>query len=180
MLDERRRATLTHLQVYQNWLKWIYNKKFWVHHFEVGDLVLKMNYKTQKHREKQGKFEPKWEEPYVVTASFGSRVYQLATLDGELLPISINNMHLHKYYTWFYLKFLKKYQKKGKKVLKKEKKKEKKVMKKWMPWWKPRKQASWHKNLSHEKKFVHKWKPNKQALWASTMLKTWQTSTMCS
>ena len=46
MLDEQRWASLTHLQAYQNWLKRSYNKKVWGCHFEVGDLVLKMNYKT--------------------------------------------------------------------------------------------------------------------------------------
>ena len=115
MLDEQRHVTLTHLQAYQNQLKWSYNKKVWGRHFEIGDLVLKMNYKTQQHREKQGKFEPNWEGPYVVTTSFGSRVYQHAILEGEPLPMSINNMHLHKYYTWFYLKVLKNYQKNGQK-----------------------------------------------------------------
>ena len=99
MLDERRRAALTHLQVYQNRLKRSYNKKVRGRHFEIGDLVLRMNYKTQRHREKPKKFEPNWEGPYVVTAAYGSGVYQLATPEGEPLPVSTNSMHLQKYYT---------------------------------------------------------------------------------
>lgn len=121
MLDEWRQSALTHLQAYQNWLKRSYNKKVRGRHFSVGDLVLKMNYKTQRHREKPGKFEPNWEGPYVVTAAFGSGVYQLATQEGDPLPTSINSMHLRKYYTWFYF-FSKKSWKNIKKMAKSTKK----------------------------------------------------------
>ena len=39
----------------------IYNKKVQGFHFEFSDLVLKMNYKNQQHKEKQGKFELNWD-----------------------------------------------------------------------------------------------------------------------
>ena len=99
MLDEQRWATLTHFQAYQNRLKRSYNKKVRGRHFEIGDLVLRMNYKTQHNREKPKKFEPNWEGPYVVTTAYGSGVYQLATPEGEPLPVPTNSMHLQKYYT---------------------------------------------------------------------------------
>ena len=111
MLDEWRWAALTHLQAYQTTLKRSYNKKVRGKNFEIGDLVLKMNYKTQHNREKPKKIEPNWEGPYEVTRAYGSGVYQLATLEGEPLPISTNSMHLRKYYTYSYQKVLKKYQK---------------------------------------------------------------------
>ena len=44
-----------------------------------------MNYKTQRNKEKLGKFEPNWEKPYVVIDTFGSSIYQLATLEGKPL-----------------------------------------------------------------------------------------------
>ena len=75
MLDEWRQVALTHLQPYQDQLKRIYNKKIRGRHFEVSDLVLKMNYKTQQHKEKPRKFEPNWEGPYIVTATYGFSVY---------------------------------------------------------------------------------------------------------
>ena len=61
-------------------------------------MVLKENMKVQENREKKGKFEPRWLGPYVVTASFGFRPYQLSTPEGELLNGPTNIIHLKKFY----------------------------------------------------------------------------------
>ena len=62
-------------------------------------MVLKENMKVQIDREKKGKFEPTWLGPYVIIASFGSRAYQLSTLEGELLNDPTNIIHLKKFYS---------------------------------------------------------------------------------
>ena len=61
-------------------------------------MVLKENMKVQDDREKKGKFEPTWLDPYVVMTSFGSRAYQLSTLEGEVLNGPTNIIHLKKFY----------------------------------------------------------------------------------
>jgi hypothetical protein len=71
--------------VYQNRIKRSYNKKIKVQTFQVGDLVLKENQKNMANLDSKGKFEPNWLGPFVITASYTSRAYQLSTLEGEPL-----------------------------------------------------------------------------------------------
>ena len=61
-------------------------------------MVLKENMKVQANQEKKGKFEPTWLGPYFVTTSFGSRAYQLSTLEGEPLNDPTNIIHLNNFY----------------------------------------------------------------------------------
>ena len=47
---------------------------------------------------KKGKFEPKWEGPFVVETVYSSGAYRLVTKDGDRLMMSINGKFLKKYY----------------------------------------------------------------------------------
>ena len=60
-----------------------FNKKVHPREFQVGDLVLRVNYKNQQNRDQKGKFEPNWLGPYIITAAFGSGAYLLCTVEGE-------------------------------------------------------------------------------------------------
>ena len=63
-----------------------------------GDLVLAvrqpmiMTYKTK------GKFQPKWEGPFVIETVYSNGAYRLMTSDGDLLMMPINGKFLKKYY----------------------------------------------------------------------------------
>ena len=61
-------------------------------------MVLKENMKIQTNQEKKGKFEPTWLGPYVVTTYFGSRAYQLSTLEGDVLNDPTIIIHLKRFY----------------------------------------------------------------------------------
>ena len=61
-------------------------------------MVLKENMKVQANKEKKGKFEPTCLGPYVITTYFGSRAYQLSTVEGEPINDPTNIIHLKKFY----------------------------------------------------------------------------------
>ena len=45
---------------------------------------------------KKGKFEPKWEGPFVVEIVYSSGAYRLVTKDGDRLMMPINGKFLKK------------------------------------------------------------------------------------
>ena len=47
---------------------------------------------------KKGKFEPKWEGPFVVETVYSSGAYRLVTKDGGRLMMPINGKFLKRYY----------------------------------------------------------------------------------
>ena len=46
----------------------------------------------------KGKFQPKWEGPFVVESVYSNGVYRLITSDGDTLMIPINGKFLKQYY----------------------------------------------------------------------------------
>lgn len=48
-----------------------YNNHIKSRTIQIGDLVLQENSKNQAEREKKGKWEVNWLEPFVITSSFG-------------------------------------------------------------------------------------------------------------
>jgi len=46
----------------------------------------------------KGKFQPKWERPYVVETVYSNGAYQLTKSNGDTLMIPINGKFLKKYY----------------------------------------------------------------------------------
>jgi len=46
----------------------------------------------------KGKFQPKWEGSFMIETVYSSGAYRLATLDGDILMMPVNNKFLKKYY----------------------------------------------------------------------------------
>jgi len=47
---------------------------------------------------RKGKFQPKWEGPFVVKSVYSNGAYRLITPDGDALMMPINGRFLKKYY----------------------------------------------------------------------------------
>jgi len=45
-----------------------------------------------------GKFQPKWEGPFVTETIYSNGAYRLITLNGDTLMMPINGRFLKKYY----------------------------------------------------------------------------------
>lgn len=97
--DKRFLSVLNHLQIYQNRLKRIYNRKIKNRNFQLGDLLLKENQKVHLNQDGKGKFKPNWLGPFIITTNYRSRAYQLDTPKGEPLVDPLNNIHLKRYHT---------------------------------------------------------------------------------
>jgi len=46
----------------------------------------------------KGKFQPKWEGPFIIETIYSNGAYRLIILDGDTLMMSINDRFLKKYY----------------------------------------------------------------------------------
>jgi len=46
----------------------------------------------------KGKFQPKWEGPFVVESVYSNGAYRLITSDGDTIMMPINDKFLKKYY----------------------------------------------------------------------------------
>lgn len=76
--------------MYQNFLQLYAHKKVKPHKFEVGDLVLQHNMRNLQNREKKGKFEANWLGLFIIIAKYGSRTYQISTLERDPLSKLLN------------------------------------------------------------------------------------------
>ena len=47
---------------------------------------------------KKGKFQPKWEGPFIVETVYSNDAYRLVNQDGDKLMMPINDKFLKKYY----------------------------------------------------------------------------------
>jgi len=101
LLDEKHINSLEHMWVYQDWIKYAFDKKVKTCEFEVRDLVLKENQKTS-HQECQlrDKFPPNLLGPYIIKRKFGKGIYHLANLEGNEECESINIINLHPFYSY--------------------------------------------------------------------------------
>ena len=75
-----------------------FNKNVKEKTFKKGDLVLAVRRPMVMTHKTKGKFQPKWERPFVVESVYSSRAYRLITADGDTLMMPINNKFLKKYY----------------------------------------------------------------------------------
>ena len=99
LLDERHLIALDQLQIYQKRIKRAYDKRLHERTFKVGDLVLKENqHVTKIEKSKRGKFAPNWIGPYIITHTYGSGTYRLASLNGKPEPEPLNALHLRPFY----------------------------------------------------------------------------------
>ena len=95
--NEFQEAVAIRVASYQPRLVNSYNKRVrpWI--FQLGDLVLRKVFKNTADPT-IGKFQPKWEGPYVITRSGESGSYAIDKIDGTSVPRMWNVVHLRKYY----------------------------------------------------------------------------------
>ena len=98
MLDEKRLEAQQQIELYQARITRAFNKKVRQRVFKEGDLVLAVRRPMVLTSKKKGKFEPKWEGPFVIETVYSNGAYRLITQDGNRLMMSINGKFLKKYY----------------------------------------------------------------------------------
>ena len=84
-LDEKRLAAQQRLEIYQAQVAGAFNKKVKFRSFTVGELVLTVKRPIVITRRMQGKFEAKWEGPYVITKVFPKGAYELSDSEGHCI-----------------------------------------------------------------------------------------------
>ena len=95
--DELREEVAIRVASYQRRLANFYNKRVKPRTFQPGDLVLRNVFENTADPT-VGKFQPNWEEPYVITRSDESGSYAINKTDGTPVPRMWNVMHLKRYY----------------------------------------------------------------------------------
>ena len=97
-LDERRLQAQQHIELYQARISKAFNKKVKQRVFQKGDLVLAVRRPMIMTHKTKGKFQPKWEGPFVIETVYSNGAYRLMTSEGDLLMMPINGKFLKKYY----------------------------------------------------------------------------------
>nr|XP_011465143.1 PREDICTED: uncharacterized protein LOC101299390 [Fragaria vesca subsp. vesca] len=97
-LDEKRLVVQQKLEIYQAQVAGAFNKKVKSRSFKVGDLVLTLRRPIIVTRQSKGKFEPKWEGPYVITKVFSKGAYELSNANGDCIYSCVNGKFVKKFY----------------------------------------------------------------------------------
>lgn len=99
-LDEKRLAVQQRLEIYQAQIAGAFNKRVKFRSFKIGDLVLTVPRPIIVTRKSKGKFEPKWEGPYVVTKVFTKGAYELSNTNGDCIYPCVNEKFVKKFYAF--------------------------------------------------------------------------------
>ncbi|CAN6182917.1 unnamed protein product [Urochloa humidicola] len=94
LAEETRLAAVENLERYQKETAVWRNKRIKIREFREGQLVLR----RRRNADTLGKFESKWEGPYVITSSRHPGSYRLMTPDGEEDPHTWNADRLIRYF----------------------------------------------------------------------------------
>src|SRR5436853_6007291 len=97
-LNEKRLKAQQQIELYQARIARSYNNDVKLRTFEKGELVLKVRSPKDFGGKSKGKFQPKWEGPYVIGAVYSNGAYRLMTKDGDALMTTIDGRYLKKYY----------------------------------------------------------------------------------
>lgn len=92
-LEETRKEALRNLEVHQAQMKRKFDRKVFPRTFKEGDLVFKWD-ELKSRPNKHTKFDVIWDGPYIITECKQHNAFQLSKLDGEVLPIPVNGIHL--------------------------------------------------------------------------------------
>ena len=95
--DELREAAAIHITSYQRHMANSYNRQVKPRVFRPGDLVLRKVFENTSDPT-VGKFQPKWEGPYVVIRTGEAGSYAIDKTDGTPVPRMWNATHLRRYY----------------------------------------------------------------------------------
>ena len=96
-VDELRESAAIRIASYQRRLERSYNKRVKLQAFQPKDLVLRKVFENTTDPT-VGKFQPNWEELYLITRAGESGAYALDKLDGTLVPRMWNATHFKRYY----------------------------------------------------------------------------------
>ena len=97
-MDERRLAVQQRLEVYQAQVAGAFNKRVKFRSLQVGDLVLTIRRPIVINRKSAGKFEPKWEGPYVITKVFPKGAYELSNEEGKTVYSCVNGKFVKMFF----------------------------------------------------------------------------------
>jgi len=97
-LDNKRLQAQQQIELYQARITRAFNKKVKERTFKKGDLVLAVRRPMVMTHKTKGKFQLKWEGPFVVESVNSNGAYRLITSDGDTLMMPINGKFLKKYY----------------------------------------------------------------------------------
>ena len=98
MLEGKRLQALQNLEAYQARMSRAFDKRVKRRSFKQGDLVLAVIRPMNVTRRMGGKFEPKWEGPYIIKEVYSSGAYRIISPDGKYCPPPINGKFLKRYY----------------------------------------------------------------------------------
>ena len=98
-LDEKRLRAQQSIELYQARISRAVNKKVKQRVFQKGDLVLAVRRPMIMTHKTKGKFQPKWEGPFIIETVYSNGAYRLANQKGETLMMPINGKFLKKYYS---------------------------------------------------------------------------------
>jgi hypothetical protein len=96
-LDETQRSALGQMTRNQEKIKNTFDHKSKERNFIKGDLVLlwdKRKEKPSMHK----KFDSLWGGPYKIMSCAGTNSFNLETMEGEILKLPINTLHIKRYY----------------------------------------------------------------------------------
>jgi len=99
-LDEKWLQAQQRIELYQARISKAFNKKVKEKVFQKGDLVLVVRWPMVKTHKIKGKFQLKWEGPFMVETVYSNGAYRQANPNGDKLMIPINGKFLKKYYIW--------------------------------------------------------------------------------
>ena len=97
-LNDKRLQAQQQIELYQARITRAFNKKVKERTFKKGDLVLAVRRPMVMTHKTKGKFQPKWEGPFVVESVYSNGAYRLITSNGDTLMMPINDRFLKKYY----------------------------------------------------------------------------------
>jgi hypothetical protein len=97
-LEGKRLQALQNLEAYQARMSRAFDKRVKRRSFKQGDLVLAVIRPMNITRRMKGKFEPKWEGPFVVKEVYSSGAYKIISPDGKYSPSPVNGKFLKRYY----------------------------------------------------------------------------------
>ena len=97
-LEEERLHALQDLELYRQNMVRAYNKLVKRRVFKKGELVLVLRRPIVVTHKTKGKFEPKWEGPYIIEQAYDGGAYQLIDQHGNRPMPPINGRFLKKYF----------------------------------------------------------------------------------
>jgi len=97
-LDDKRLQAQQQIELYQARIFRAFNRKVKEQTFKKGDLVLAVRRLMVMTHKTKGKFQPKWEGPFVVESVYSNGVYRLINPEGDTLMMPTNGRFLKKYY----------------------------------------------------------------------------------